>query len=50
MAQALIVICSPSNLDRSQKERLAVLALPAAFHPSMGKAVLRLFASEFCFV
>ncbi|ROT65240.1 Translational activator GCN1 [Penaeus vannamei] len=35
VAQALIVICSPSNLDRSQKERLAVLALPAAFHPSM---------------
>ncbi|XP_068244259.1 stalled ribosome sensor GCN1 [Palaemon carinicauda] len=35
VAQALIVICSPSNIDQQQKESLAVQALYCAFHPSL---------------
>ncbi|KAG7170707.1 eIF-2-alpha kinase activator GCN1-like 1 [Homarus americanus] len=35
VAQALTTINSPSSHDKQQKEQLALLALPTAFHPSL---------------
>ncbi|KAK7073636.1 eIF-2-alpha kinase activator GCN1 [Halocaridina rubra] len=43
VAQALVVISSPSNLDQKQKEDLSILALPAAFHPSLANEMPNLW-------